>query len=148
MPLDQQDYQPWTKANPRPLPDELSDLIFLAVEDLERAEASPHYSINMSQWHRPLKSGKCEVCFAGVVMAFSLGGDTRVDRAWDSPVDRKMMALNAIRDGLVTEALGDLFPDDKDVDWPHERIVLYECAPALFKDQMRGLAGRLAAAGY
>ena len=99
------------------LPDKLSDLIDLALSDLEKARNDPRYEINMSAWHRPLKepnalypftAGKCLVCLAGSVMAFSLGADSQQDKFpkdYDEDTCRKLNALDAIRLGEVNYAL-------------------------------------------
>ena len=53
------------------LPDKLSELIKLAVSDarkLDKLVYIPEYA----SWHRP-HDGLCSVCFAGVVMAGTLG---------------------------------------------------------------------------
>ncbi len=50
------------------LPDKLSELILVALEDLEACEADPKYKINMDVWYEP-KGKRCHVCFAGAVMA-------------------------------------------------------------------------------
>lgn len=60
------------------LPDKPSELIRLAVADLERAEASPDYIIDMGCWHEPIPNGLCAVCFAGAVIAGTLGAHPRV----------------------------------------------------------------------
>lgn len=54
------------------LPDKLSDLIELALSDLAKVERSKRYAVDMKFFHRP-KGGTCHVCFAGAVMAKTLG---------------------------------------------------------------------------
>ena len=151
MPLDQQDYQPWTKANPRPLPNKLSALIFLAIEDLERAERSPDHVIQMSTWCRKDIIGKCHVCLAGSVMAFSLGGPFNIGYdapLWDTPDGKKMFDLNSVRSGDVEDAFDYLTDCQHEIVWLEEDIVEYHTDPTLFKTQLRDLAGRLDTAGY
>ena len=53
------------------LPSKLSDVILIALEDLEKAEKSKEYEIDMDDWYKP--NGVCKVCFAGAVMAQSEG---------------------------------------------------------------------------
>jgi len=164
MPLDQQSYNyklgaaQILKTSPlegKPsLPDLLSDLILVALEDLEKAEVSPLYHVEMNIWHLPKKPAypsRCNVCFAGGVMAFSL--DAAINQPclpghWEREIANKLYALNSVRAGDVYEAL--VYIGYTNVCWPLscENIAGYNTNPALFKSQMRDLAGRLAAAGY
>jgi len=91
------------------LPNKLSDLVELALSDLEKAEKSPDYAINMEEWHNPnSETGTCSVCLAGSVLAFSLGVNksTYADPLNSYPhVDRpKLYALNQFRAGYVYNA--------------------------------------------
>lgn len=74
------------------LPDKPSELLQLALNDLEAAEASGQYNIDMSYWHSPGPQGRpmrdfpghsgdnrdvyknslCTVCMAGSVLAMTL----------------------------------------------------------------------------
>ena len=56
------------------LPDKPSELIRLAIKDLELCEADPRYVIAMGHWHNP-GAAVCYVCLAGSVMANTLGTD-------------------------------------------------------------------------
>lgn len=52
------------------LPDKPSELLVLALEDLEKVEKDPKYQVNMGTWHRPSEfEPVCLVCLAGAVMA-------------------------------------------------------------------------------
>lgn len=53
------------------LPNKLSKLLTVAMIDLELVEQDSRYKIDMGEWHTPSGS-KCEVCFAGSVMAQTL----------------------------------------------------------------------------
>jgi hypothetical protein len=53
------------------LPDKPSELIRLAVKDMQLCEADPRYKLDMRSWHRPVE-GACHVCMAGAVMAQTL----------------------------------------------------------------------------
>lgn len=96
------------------LPDKPSDLIELALADLEKCEADPRYRIDMNVWHRP--NGHCAVCFAGSVMAQSLGVDPRDcvmftdedDVEFGDELMAKFHALNEFRGGYVWEGLNEL----------------------------------------
>lgn len=57
------------------LPDKLSDLLELAVNDAMSLENSNNYVLNMLDWHSPYvetTGTKCNVCMAGAVMACTL----------------------------------------------------------------------------
>lgn len=89
------------------LPDKLSGLIELALSDLEKAERSPDYSVDMSRfWHAP-SGGACAVCLAGSVMAFSLQGDKEqwlYPSSYPRLTREKLLALNFLRKGMVRQA--------------------------------------------
>lgn len=90
------------------LPDKLSELMVLALEDLAKVERDPEYIVKMSTWHDNSDSGQCAVCFAGSVMAMSLdaGRSTYKSRElWDGINDRKFYALNRVRAGNIGGAL-------------------------------------------
>jgi len=53
------------------LPKQPSKLLRLALSDLEKAEQHDDYKVSMNAFHEP-HEGKCIVCLAGSVMAFSL----------------------------------------------------------------------------
>jgi len=53
------------------LPNKLSALLRIAVEDAQKIEKTPGYVLDMSVWHSPA-NGPCAVCLAGSVMALRL----------------------------------------------------------------------------
>lgn len=58
------------------LPDKKSELLRLAVRNLEEVESMPDvYKVNMDAWHYPRLDfdDKCHVCVAGSVIARTLG---------------------------------------------------------------------------
>ena len=60
------------------LPDKLSDLFTVAVNDLEKIQKDNKYKINMPTWHSYNKRNEiCYVCMAGAVMAKTLGYDRK-----------------------------------------------------------------------
>lgn len=61
----------FTSDNSVELPSIPSQLLELALTDLERAEKSPDHTVNMGVWMR-IEDRTCNVCLAGSVMAFSL----------------------------------------------------------------------------
>ncbi len=95
------------KANK--LPDLPSDLILVALADLEAVERSKRYNINVNEWHKPVRfSNTCAVCFAGSVIAKTLKTDptTTVDPfSFDGDTADKLSALNSFRQGFIKEGL-------------------------------------------
>lgn len=113
------------------LPEKPSELLKLAMLDLEKVEADPRYRVDMGEWHKP--NGRCSVCLAGSVMAKTLGlppnkddpfYDGRRRRAeiirWrlpdyrtspaspdvDPTISFKLFALDCFRNGDITCAFG------------------------------------------
>ncbi len=94
------------------LPDKLSELILVALEDLAKVKVDPRYEIDLSSWHTSQEytiSGKCSVCFAGAVMAGRMAPD-RIGESIDphdfEPSDaRKLRALNELRTGSLLDAM-------------------------------------------
>jgi hypothetical protein len=85
------------------LPDKPSELLMVAMIDLEAIQNSPQYRLNMGEWHTPTPDGFCEVCFGGSVMAKSLNFGPGVNAhpllTNDAILDRKLRALDAFRCG-------------------------------------------------
>ena len=105
------------RKRPVQLPDRPSDLIELALRDLEACEQDPRYEINMSRWHYPTDGEPveepvdiCLVCLAGSVMAKSLRmPPTKCLAAWDAgDQSGKLLALDRFREGRIDEGLKDL----------------------------------------
>lgn len=136
------------------LPKTLPELIRVAVRDLEAAEQSIMYHVDMYSWHEP-KTGldhitRCHVCLAGAVIAKSLGmavtkhvypEDIGGDDAY------ALRALDDIRSGDVTAAYNQM---------GHVRVPFnlrlfnhpahpgaYEEDPEAFKRNLNKLADRL-----
>lgn len=87
------------------LPNKLSDLLMLALTDLEQVENDPRYKVSMLHWHEP--NGKCSVCLAGSVMARTLRAPLAEPLA---PSDfgsnaQKLRALDDVRTGRIRFAL-------------------------------------------
>lgn len=94
------------------LPNKLSALIFVALADLRKAEKSPRYIVDMTTWHTP--NSHCAVCFAGAVMAFSLGASFKQDcipADFSSATARKLVTLDKVRSGNFYAAFRYLKPD-------------------------------------
>ena len=131
------------KPLPKELPDKPSELLALALSDLEKAECSDQYIIDMLYWHEPdISSGKCLVCLAGAVMAFSLYFSPDEDFFFvecSFEISRKIFALNNFRLGYIFEAFNNLnisFPEGM----ARKRdVTSYRNSPTQFKSDMRNL---------
>lgn len=131
------------------LPNKPSRLIYLALEDLEKAEKSPLYKINMWKWHDT--NGQCSVCLAGAVIAGSLecsAYENSTPDDYDYDTRDKLQALDSFRLGDVDDGLDEMcinvpeFMADVDGNW-REEISLYAVSPERFKEDMLALAGTL-----
>ena len=130
------------------LPTLPSELIRVALKDLKTCEDSMLYKINMDKWHKPGWGYACSVCFAGAVMAQSLGAKRRKecspsDFAHSDDADA-LYALNMFRVGYVTTGLANL---DLYSILPDRQVVEYADDPALFVEQMYDLADDLQVEG-
>lgn len=136
------------KSKPTKLPDKPSQLIRVALRDLEKCERSRLYHVDMLDWHRP--NGHCRVCLAGAVMAKSLGVPHNIKISpfdFEGEVMQKLRALNFFRCGFYDEAFyvleikrPEAFPDEAN-------ITDYADDKAQFKRDMRKLASLLAKEG-
>lgn len=92
-----------------PLPEKLSDCIDLALKDLRAVLRSPRqFRVNMGTWFESY--GKyCTVCFAGSVMAQTLGavgsGYELHPNSFSDHNRVRLFALNLIREGWVGHAV-------------------------------------------
>lgn len=58
------------------LPDKRSELLRLAIADLQSVAKDSRYKVVMANWHSPSQStATCEICLAGAVMVKTLGAD-------------------------------------------------------------------------
>ena len=92
-----------TKETVPTVPAKISDLIQLALDDVDKCEKDGRYVIDMDNWHQPGVK-KCHVCLAGAVMAQTLKCDInkQVQRSllsveWNSA----MIALDKVREGYL-----------------------------------------------
>ncbi len=124
------------------LPDKPSELIRLALKDLEACELDPKYQINMDSWHAPI-DGKCAVCLAGAVMARTLDiSPTRRVSPEDLGVDLfcRLSALDCLRIGCLENALQSLGIDAPPQLPKTVTTVDYHQDPNDFKNDMFELA--------
>ena len=146
------------------LPDVPSELILLALHDLELCEKDPRYSIEMSEWHNPayqnsvvgtlnmrLNFEVCAVCLAGSVMAKTL--NTAIDERrypQNFNEEKKFWALEHFRSGELSEGLDALgiVADDYPVNYDISGVMCdYEDGPEKFKSQMKAIATELKECG-
>jgi hypothetical protein len=89
------------------LPDTLSGLLRVAVEDAKKCEADPRYELDMGVWHTP-KDGAdvCLVCMAGAVMAqrLEVAPTASLGLADLDDGGEHFFAINAMRSGYLEEA--------------------------------------------
>ena len=145
------------------LPDKPSELIRVAIADLEKCEQDPRYVIEMSVWHEDAtvvrtdadEQGKpdaiCAVCLAGAVMAKSLGtkpdGRATPSMVVDGEADRgRLLALDSLRVGDMVGAMLSLGLDEPE-DTSVRSVAAYHDDSIRFKSDMRRLADDLERAG-
>lgn len=132
------------------LPDKLSELIHVALRDLEAAEKAPNIVIDMGEWHTPLADGKCAVCLAGAVMRGTFGVNDGISYApawFDASLRRKLEAIDLLRTGYVAVAIARRTPKLEPTDAFDRDITPYSEDPAAFKADMLQLAKDLEEAG-
>lgn len=147
------------------LPNKLSALLRLAIKDLTKVEKqTKKYNINMSTWHETVTTedgkSKCNVCFAGAVLANSCKTNIKksinirnFDQKLGIKTQAKMIALNELRIGQIDSAMGQLgnktYQKYLNSNLPNSiRVIDYHNNKKRFKERMRKLAIRLAKAGF
>lgn len=133
------------------LPNKPSELILLALHDLELCEADKNYKIAMGTWHIPHKK-YCSVCFAGAVMAKELNYPLEKYVGWSSvscePEHKKFVALDNFRTGATIMAFG-FMGLKSNLGYEFDRsICQYKDNKTKFKEDMTCLAFDLMDAGY
>lgn len=126
------------------LPNKSSRLLTVAMADLAKAERSRKYIIEMMNWHHPIKfgenKGKCAVCLAGAVMAYSLKADHgQTTNPISFEESNKLLALNYFRQGQVSRGLT-MMGVECETSWPLDpeiRVTDYEKDSKLFKLDMK-----------
>ena len=135
------------------LPNKPSELILVALHDLELCEADKNYKIDMGDWHaHNISNNKCYVCLAGAVMAKNLD----VDKAKyiHDPDDlgyelgKVLDAIDALRCGRVHSAFHSLDLKPKLGERFNRKMSYYSKGANQFKLDMTMLAFDLWEAGY
>jgi hypothetical protein len=140
------------KQTPK-LPDKPSELIKVAIRDLEAVERSRVYAVSMGQWHTKFESDNvCYVCLAGSVMAktFKIKRNKTCSPAsiTNDDAQRKLYALNAFRIGDIVGAFNNLNMDVPMFIAEHVHMPTYSEDKVKFKSELLKLAKVLKAAGY
>lgn len=143
------------------LPRKMSALIRVALADLGKVEEqSALYKVDMREWHRA--NSHCTVCFAGSVMAMTLGASPQMTYTPGEMITlglasdndfNALSALNELRDGWIGCAAGEMELDAEgpvaealSAKW-ESKVTRYEVDRAGFKADMREMAADLEAAG-
>ncbi len=137
------------------LPDTMGELLHCALDDLEAAEADPHYTVNMQSWHFPtreiwpVRREVCNVCLAGATLR-------RCGVSWESMIDPskvsktvrlKMMALDYLRQGRAFEAFECLYSFNPPAAAPNFKTPEYLADAVTFKSILRAKADEYLKAG-
>lgn len=136
------------------LPDKPSELIRVALKDLAVVEKDERYVVDMGSWHERRRS-RCAVCFAGAVMAGTLGAShskSITPGDFDGVTAMKLAALDSIRTGWVRHGLDTMGvfigpPQDRSIYRFDRDITPYAISKNSFKADMRALADDLEKAG-
>lgn len=123
------------------LPDKPSELLTLALKDLEACKRDSNYSISMSVWHSfEPNDRQCYVCMAGAVMAQTMKVPLTkmIDPAYCAET-RQLYAINEFRMGNIKEGLSFL-----DISKPFRcagyfPVAEYCLNPEQFKQDIKGL---------
>ncbi len=96
------------------LPNKASDLIDLALHDLELCERNSKYKINMQNWHKLKDDNLCHVCLAGSVIAQTLKYPMKtVLPCHIINYELELLTLDRFRIGDVMEGLCMYIPNKK-----------------------------------
>lgn len=101
------------------LPNKPSELLMVALSDLEAIEKNPTYSIDLTILHSPLNhrwlngDTRCAVCLAGAVMAQTLKVKPDINvplnrRFLSKDTYQKLKAIDYFRQGQISEGLDSL----------------------------------------
>ena len=99
------------------LPDKLSDLLDLAVDDCEKVAKLKTRVLQMNTYHLPLNNGQCAICMAGAIMDRTLHAPPRkalIPSDFDADTASKLSAVDGMRLGHLRFA--NRFDDDDLID--------------------------------
>ncbi len=139
------------------LPKKPSELLTLALADLEKVEKDKRYRVNMSNWQTVRdkssrdKTKVCEVCLGGAVLAktlnFPFGEYFEYSESYR--FHKQLHALDHMRNGNVASALSVLGHGDATVEqFMHVgfHVYPYDLHKGKFKAAMRSIVRSLVAA--
>lgn len=92
------------------LPNKLSALLRIAVEDAQKIEKTPGYRLDMGTWHTPSGTAPvCRVCMAGAVMVARLDvpdevGSEAAFAMLDWGIEKALDAIDDMRSGWMSSA--------------------------------------------
>ncbi len=136
-----------------------SELLSVALKDLEKVEQTTNYVVNMDNWYTNIK-GNCAVCFAGSVMANTLKVQTNnllkknhdaVKELCPDNFNQELLALKALdnfREGRLAAGFTNLGLEYPISFEPEVKLVDYNKNPQVFKVQMKNLIKQLKTQGY
>lgn len=138
------------------LPKVPSELLKLGLNDLELCEKDDRYIVSMQYaWHFPdRETGKCVVCFAGVVIAKSLKSDPNrryIARRFSEDIHSKLLALDYFHVGMIKQGIvrlrghTDKIPSSLLKEF---RITPYDENKEAFKEELHEIANLLTEAGF
>lgn len=136
------------KTIPEP-PGKPSGLIRLAIVNVKKVRRRKRYVVDMGIYHEPM-GGKCHVCFAGAVMAGTLGASPTqyvTTYHWGLTWRYALQALNCFRLGRVYEGLNCLglgIPDGLPMTMA---VTHHDDDPEQFLADMEAMAATLEGAG-
>lgn len=119
-----------------------SELLALALADLEVVEKSADYVVDMSVWHSPhaRRGGLCSVCMAGAVLTRHFKKSVYIPSVvgvFDEVTVGKLDAIDLLRCGLLRAACRSIgivdYPDDMLHSWP---VPMYDDDPEEFRESM------------
>jgi hypothetical protein len=127
------------------LPKKPSAMIRMALEDLKAVEKMKDYKVNMNNYHQPAEytdSGKCEVCFAGAIIARQVNDPTQnLEPAFFPPgTMKKLYALDKFRRGEIYEGLNEMGLDLPQFLTEEAGVTPYEQDKKQFKAEMKKMA--------
>lgn len=110
------------------LPDKVSDLLEVALNDLERIVRLPDYVIDMSSYRRPASGdARCAVCLAGAMLCTILRPDEALPNI-EAETWKKLTAVDNLRAGQIDQAfliLGKVKPAGVPVSLPTVLRMVY-----------------------
>ena len=125
------------------LPDEPSELLALALSDLEKVERSSEYQVSMMDWHAPTtEAGVCNACMAGAVMAKTLEVnrfEEYLPSDFGTDTENKLFSINRFRKGCLTSGLEILGIDRPRSLASEIDVADYHEDPNQFKENMRDI---------